>query len=562
MSGRQWGIKGRRLIHKGNDAMKKYPAMRKIVSASGAVLVFAILLTVLACSKEKAAPESGAVEKAAPKSAERGGNRGGADQAEGKASVSLEVPAGQWPMFGGSPTRNMVNLNDKNIPTEWNTEAGQEKNIKWVQEVGSKAYGGPVIYGGRVFVGTNNEKPRDPKIEGDKGVLMCFQASDGKFLWQQVHNKLPAGRVNDWPEEGICSTPVIEADRIYYISNRCEVICSDLDGKILWHYDMIGKLGVFPHNLATCSPLIIGDLIFIVTSNGVDEAHINIPAPQAPSFIAVNKKTGDLSWKQNYPAEKIMHGQWSNPVYANAAGKPQVIFPGGDGYLYGLEPKTGDIIWRFFCNPRKSEYKLGSKGTRSDFLATPVVWQNKLYIGVGQDPEHEEGVGHFWCIDLEKATRLGPRATEHDVSPVDDNFDPHADVNKNSALQWHYGGPGDPEKLGRNYYFGRTLSTAAVNDGLVYVAELAGYLHCFDALTGEHYWDHNSKAATWSSPYWVDGKVYQGNDDKVVYVFAHGKEKKLLATYDMDSRVRATPAAVDGVLYVLTENKLYAIANK
>ena len=106
------------------------------------------------------------------------------------------------------------------------------------------------------------------------------------------------------------------------------------------------------------------------------------------------------------------------------------------------------------------------------------------------------------------------------------------------------------------------LYSAAVRDGLVYVGELAGYLHCFDAQTGEHYWEENTKSPLWSSPFWVDGKVYLGNDDKIVYVFAHGKEKKQLAANDMDSAVRATPTAVNGVLYLLTENKLYAIANK
>ena len=559
--------------------MKENSTSRKWLSAFGVVGVFAAVLIVLSCSRQ----DSEQAKSSRPARMPPGAGSGAEPEAihqpvadEGKAAsseekgaaagskktVRLDVAPGEWPMFGGSPSRNMVNANDKDIVTEWSVEKGQEKNIKWTAEVGSKAYGGPVIVGDKILIGTNNEKPRDPKIQGDKGVLMCFRASDGKFLWQQVHDKLPAGRVNDWPDEGICSTPAIEGDRFYYVSNRCEVICSDLDGKILWRYDMIGKLNVFPHNLATCSPLVIGDLVYIVTSNGVDEGHVNIPSPDAPSFIAVNKQTGELAWKQNYPGEKIMHGQWSNPAYTEAGGKPQIIFPGGDGYMYGLEPKTGDMIWKFDCNPKKSVYKLGSTGTRSDFLATPVIWENKLYIGVGQDPEHEEGVGHFWCFDLEKATRLGPSAKDHDVSPVDDNFDPKADVNKNSALLWHYGGPGDPEKLGRNYYFGRTMSTAAVRDGLVYVGELAGYLHCFDAVTGEHYWEHNSKAATWSSTYWVDGKVYLGNDDKVMNVFAHGKEKKLLTTNDMDSAVRATPTAVNGVLYVLTENKLYAVANK
>ena len=58
---------------------------------------------------------------------------------------------------------------------------------------------------------------------------------------------------------------------------------------------MMGELGVFPHNLSVCSPLVVGDLVFVVTANGVDEKHIDIPRPQAPSFIAVNKKTGEVA---------------------------------------------------------------------------------------------------------------------------------------------------------------------------------------------------------------------------------------------------------------------------
>src|SRR5207253_8407052 len=74
-----------------------------------------------------------------------------------------------------------------------------------------------------------------------------------------------------------------------------DVCSSDLD--IIWRLDMIAELGVFPHNLATCSPLIVGDTLFVITSNGVDEGHINIPKPEAPSFLALDKKTGKVLWK-------------------------------------------------------------------------------------------------------------------------------------------------------------------------------------------------------------------------------------------------------------------------
>jgi outer membrane protein assembly factor BamB len=478
-----------------------------------------------------------------------------------------------WPTFGGTLARNMVNPSEKNMPTEWSVEEGKHKNIKWSAKLGSRSYAGPSIAGGKVFVGTNRAADREPPVPGDKGVVRCYRQSDGKFLWQAIHDKLPSGLVNDWPDQGVCSTPFIENDRIYYVSNRCEVICATTEGlgagqnvgltaekykgptdaDIVWRLDMMKELNVFPHNLATSSPLVVGDLLFVITSNGVDEGHINIPAPKAPSFIAVDKKTGKVKWQDNSPAENIIHGQWSNPTYAVINEQPQIIFPGGDGWLYAFEPDTGKLIWKFDCNPKSAVYKLRGKGTRNEIISTPVVYDNKVYLGVGQDPEHAYGVGHFWCIDPSK---------KGDISPKEDNFDPQAPVNQVSGLVWHYGGPTDAktaEETGRDYVFGRTISTAAIYDGLVYISELEGYLHCLDAKTGKKYWDHNFKADIWGSPYCVDNKVYIGTDDGEMHILKHGKEKELLETIDMKAKVRGTPVALDGVLYVMTESHLYAI---
>jgi outer membrane protein assembly factor BamB len=497
---------------------------------------------------------------------------------------SVEAGADSWPMYGGTHDRNMANPHAKNLPTKWDAE--EKQNILWSADLGSKAYGGPVVSGGKIFIGTNNQRPRDPKdrdADGkpiDKGVFMSFDAAKGDFLWQITFAKLAAGRVNDWPEEGLCSTPVVEGDKLYFVSNRCEVVCAKTDGKIAWKLDMIKNLGVFPHNIAACSPLLVGDRLFIVTANGVDEQHLNVPAPQAPSWLCLNKADGKVIWKNNTPSAKLLevpkegdqksffkrlvnrgellqHGQWSNPAYALVKGQPQVIFPGGDGWIYALEPDTGKLIWKFDCNPKDAFYVLGSRGTRSDFIATPVIYDNKVYIGTGQDPEHEIGVGHLWCIDMTKKGDVSPQlVTDASVFP------PKTRANPNSAMVWHYGGPADAKKLGRNYYFGRTMSTCAIHDGLVYAAELGGYLHCLDARTGEVYWVHDLSGKTWSSPYWADGKIYLGTDSEKVFVFAHGKQKKLLAENDMASRVRATPIAANGVLYVMTENKLFAVSEK
>jgi len=503
-----------------------------------------------------------------------------------------------WALFGGSVSRNLVNLVEKNLPESWSNEEGKKKNVKWVVDLGSKAYGGPIIYRGRIYLGTNNDAPRDPSIKDDKGIVMCLDEKTGELLWQSVHDKLPAGRVNDWPREGICSSPVVEGNRLYYVSNRCEVICADteglMDGKndgvtdekytskkdadIIWRLDMIKELNVFPHNLATCSPLIIGDTLFVITSNGVDEGHINVPQPEAPSFLAIDKKTGKVKWSSNLPSKSLveakkngekveiktlinqgkllMHGQWSNPVYAEPNGKPMIIFPGGDGWIYTFNPANGDLLWKFDCNPKKSVYELGGKGTRNDFVSTPVVYDNKLYIGVGQDPEHDKGVGHLWCIDITKV----PANPEKDLSPAAENYNPDAPENKASGLVWHYGGPADKD-YDRNYYFGRTMSTVAVHDGMLFTAEYDGFVHCLDAKTGKKLWQHDMEADTWSSTYIVDGKVYIGNENGNMLVFAAAKEKKLISTIEMKGKIRATPVAVNSTIFIITENpcRLYSI---
>ncbi len=132
-----------------------------------------------------------------------------------------------WPMWGGTPDRNQVS-NMKNVPSEWDVKT--KKNIKWVADLGSQSYGNPVVAKGMVFVGTNNELLRDPKQGGDRGVLMAFRESNGEFLWQQTHAKLEAGRANDWPYQGVASSPLVEGERLYYVSNRGVVFCLDING--------------------------------------------------------------------------------------------------------------------------------------------------------------------------------------------------------------------------------------------------------------------------------------------------------------------------------------------
>ena len=447
-------------------------------------------------------------------------------------------------MFGNTASRNMVS-DETGLPSSWDIFTGE--NVLWSQPAGSQAYGGAVVAGGKVYVGTNNEAEREPDVQGDKGVVMIFDAMTGEFMWQMVHDKLTTGRVNDWPLQGVCSTAYMEGDRIYYVSNRAEVICLDAEGfsdgendgpftdevltgeasgDVIWSYDMISELDVFPHNLATGSPLIIEDILYTVTSNGVDEGHVNIPSPFSPNFVALNKNTGELVWENVVVGENVLHGSWTNPAYGEINGLGQVIFPGGNGVIYSLDAETGEIIWEFDCNPKDSDWALGGRGTRNNILSTPVVYDNKVYIGVGQDPEHGEAPGHFWVID---ATGMGDVTDTHVV--------------------WHRGGED----------FLRTMSTAAIHDDVVYISSLSGFLHALDAQTGEEFWTYDTFAAVWGSPFVADGKVYIGDEDGDVAVLREGRKLEEIGEYNLGASVYSTPVARNGVMYILTRNRLWAL---
>jgi outer membrane protein assembly factor BamB len=480
-------------------------------------------------------------------------------RAAGQGGLAAKVLA-DWPMFGGTLQRNMANPTARNLPVDWSVEEGKLRNIKWMAELGTKSFGGPVIADGKVFFGTNNGNPRDKTVKGAaKAVLMCFAEADGKFLWQAVHEFPPDPLFNMGRTYGLCSTPCVEGKRHYYVTPSCEVICAENDtGKTVWRYDLMAKEKVVPTHLAASCPLIVDDLVMVVTGNGVGdgiEAEAKVISPEAPSFIALHKETGVPAWRSNLPGKGIIEGQWSNPVIAVVDGKKQVIFPGGDCWLYSFEPATGKLIWKCNCNPLHDDPK-----AKEDFtpyiVSTPVVHESRCYVGLGACPqgtvEDKVRYSYFLCLD---ATRTG------DVSPK--SFDTKAQANKTSALLWAYGGPTNPPpKKGRKVDFGSTISTCAIHDGLVYIPEMHGYLHCLDARSGQRYWVDDLKAAVWGSPYYADGKVYLGHDDGEVVIYEHGKKLKKLAKVDMAEVVQSTPVVANGVLYISTWSKLYAIAEK
>ena len=495
--------------------------------------------------------------------------------------------AADWPQWGGSNARNMASeekgLPDSFVPGRKDPQSGgidpaTTQNVKWVAKLGSMTCSTPAVAGGRVFIGTTAD---------GKGVFLCLDEQTGKVLWRWSGPPRDVAREIDgrkfWFSHyprilGVCSSPTVDADRVYIVNHRLEVLCFNVAGQpatgggpdpgeaaVVWAVDM-WDLGVRPSDACNCSVLVHGDLVYVCTSNGVDrdadarkkDEFRKPPAPDAPSIIVLEKKTGRLVAEDDAGiGPRLLHGQWSSPSLGRVGDKTLVFFGGGDGVCYAFEalstvpeePVKLRTVWSCDCNP--PEYKVFgdldlithySRGDRrrsdtinnsdgsfrgmSEIIATPVFDNNRVYIAIGRDPEHGRGRGMLWCID---ATKTGDVTTTGKI--------------------WTYQG------------LDRSLSTVSIADGLLYVADVAGRLHCLDADTGQLHWVHDGKAVTWGSTLVADGKVCLPTQ-KQLWVLGAGKEKRVLSEIHLGAPIWATPVAANGVLYVASKQYLWAVQTK
>jgi outer membrane protein assembly factor BamB len=433
-----------------------------------------------------------------------------------------------------------------NPPVDWNTTTG--RNIVWSAELGNETFGRPVVAGDAVYVGTDNARHLNPACQEECGVLMAFRATDGMFLWQDVAPRVERG-LREFLLPSTTSAPCVEGNRLYYVTAECQLRCLDIQGlregenhrpyrealcrdnvaaDIVWELDMCARLGVFAHEASNSEVLSVGDLLIVCTSNGQNEGHTRVPSPHAPSLIAVNKHSGEVVWRAIGPGEHVLHGQWSSPVAANVNGRMQVLFGGGDGWLRAYDVASGRELWRFDGNPKDARW-LPRPGvpSRSSIIASPVFADGRVFLAMGQDPLHGNGP-----------------SLVHAISP-----NGQGDVTESRRL-W------------TSHEVGRVVGTPVAKDGLLYVGDLGGVLHCLDAATGTHLWKHETSGAIWGCLLLVGDRLYVGNVEGGMTVLRAGRRKELLAQIEMDAPLYSRPALVEDALYLATAHRLYRIAAK
>ncbi len=461
--------------------------------------------------------------------------------------VERKKESGLPAMLGKTPYRN--NVFEGGVNVDWIKEG--RKSLRWTRRLGDETYGCPIVSGGKVFVGTSNENPRNRKVKGRRGVLMAFKEDDGTFLWQDS-SPLRRNSLQKLLLPVTSSSPLVEGDRLFYIDGQGQLRCLDTEGfyddendgeiknepfksnlaaDLIWQLDLVSQLGVFVHEAANCSVTSVGDLLMVCTSNGVDESHTNIPAPRAPSFIGVHKKNGRVAWQIVGPSPNVMHGQWSSPSVAKVKGRDLAFFGGGDGWLYALEASTGREIWRFNGNPKDAVWHTSGdiRGLqlKNNIIACPVFYDGKVYLSMGQDPTHGQGQGALFAID--------PKGS--------------GDVTGRRQI-W----------VNRNV--GRIVATPVIQNNLLFAADYNGIVHCIDAQTGKHYWEHDVLAGVWGGLVLAGDQLYVADEDGVVNIFEAKKEKKHLTYFDLDAPIWSVPTVHQGCLYITSANSLFVIGKK
>jgi outer membrane protein assembly factor BamB len=478
------------------------------------------------------------------------------------------VRAADQPQWGQRYTRNMVSA-ETGLPDVVDLKSG--KNVKWKAQLGSQTYCTPTVGGGCVLIGTNNENPRDPRQKGDRGILLCLDEKDGSLKWQLVTPKRQGDQFKDWPNIGPCSAPTIDGNRVYTLTNLAEVVCLDLagmsngndgpykdeakhmisktsgpiepgakDADIIWLFDLVAEVGIWPHDAANCSVLVHGDYLYINTCNGVDNTHHKIRAPEAPSLIVLDKKTGKLVATDNEAiGTQIIHATWSSPSLGDVNGQTMVIFAGGDGVVRGLKalvpglapasPLKLEKVWTFDpdpTHPRYADHRFMDhrRDGPSAIHGMPVLLNQRIYVAGGGDFQWGKHEGWVKCVD---ATKTG-------------------DVTKTAEI-W-------------SYAMKHTCCTPAVADGLLFATDCGGVIHCLDAATGKPWWTQQTKGEIWCSALVADGKVYVGSKGGEFWIMAAAKEKKVLCTVNLGTPISSTPVAANGVVYVATAETLFAFS--
>src|SRR6266481_19584 len=418
----------------------------------------------------------------------------------GSTSSAQNLDKAWWPQFRGP---NSTGLGGGKPPVRF----GSGQKVRWKTAVGS-GLSSVSVWGGRIFL---TEFDRTNK----QLATLCIDRRTGKVLWRRTVTAEAIEKVHEIGSPA-ASTPATDGERVYVYFGSYGLLCYDLDGNLKWERRL--PIPENPYG-AVASPIVAGDLL-VLNHQGRDAY-----------LLAMNRRDGRTVWKTD---RSLFQYGWSTPVHWRHDGIDEIVVLGGD----------------FKPNQRLMAYNL-SDGAERWWVAglppcgksTPVIGGGLLFLAApdiilepAAEKRNPERAAQIYANNAARVMAVRPGG-KGDVSQT------------HIAWSERKGVPGVPSPL---YYDGRLYSF--MNGGIVF---------CRDAKTGKLVYSGRLEVMGeyYSSPVAAGHKVYIASAEGVVVVLDAGEELKILAKNKLDGAILATPALVDGNIYVRTESHLYAFGN-
>lgn len=400
-----------------------------------------------------------------------------------------------WTHFRGSNLNGLA-ITEK-IPLKWDDSV-----IKWKTEIHDIGYSSPVVYDNQIWVTT-------AKPDGKELYAVCTDFKTGKIVYDiKVFTPLEIPGKHS-TNSYASPTPCIEKGFVYVHYGSMGTACINItNGSVVWKRDDFKCKHV---QGPASSPIIYKNLL-ILHFEGTDVRYI----------VALDKKTGDLVWKTDRPAEpyepitSIGRKAYITPLIINVKGRDMLI-SNGSAVCIAYEPLTGKEIWRVVN---------GAEST----VAMPFTEKGIVYwysgFSVGED---------------------GSKYTElFAVNP-----DGKGDITGTNVI-WR-----KRDELTRNHCL-----TPVIKDGLIYTVTTRNTLKCIDATTGEEIWSTHVTSNYDSSPLFVNGNIWFFSVKGDVLVIKAGRKYEVVANNQMDSGIWATPAVLRNSMILRTQKYLYRIGGE
>jgi len=366
----------------------------------------------------------------------------------------------------------------------------------------------PSVWEGRIFL---TEFDRTNKHLA----TVCIDRRTGKILWRRT---VAAGEIEKVHElsSPATPTPATDGERVYVYFGSYGLVCYDLDGNQKWERRL--PLPENPYG-ASASPIVAGELL-VLNHQGKDSY-----------LLGVNRRDGRTVWRTD---RSLFQYGWSTPVHWRHDGIDEIVVLGGDfkpnQRLMAYDLATGAERWWVGGLPPCGK-------------STPVIGGGLLFLGApdimlepSAEKRNPDEAARFYAKNAARVMAVRPGNTG-EVTQA------------NIAWSERRGVPGVPSPL---YYNGR-----------LYTFKDGGLVFCRVAATGELLYSERlgTPGYYYSSPVAADQRIYIASVEGVVVVLEAGEKFNILATNKLDGGILATPALVDGKIYVRTESHLYAFGN-